>query len=184
MLIVPLLTVALAQSPPLGRALTQGERAFLTPVFRDAVDYDSIRIVHGRAFPFQGGNTYVTIRDVVYAPGPLYRDDFSQASPQRQAFLVHEVAHVWQNANGIGVLIGALRALLVNGGRYGRAYRYDLVDGRDLLDYGIEQQASILEHYFLSGGQDERYSGVLRRFLEDPRYPRRLIPTPRRRARR
>jgi hypothetical protein len=173
-LIVPLLAVALAHSPPQGRPLTAGERAFLTPLFRDAVDYDAIRIVRGRAFPLQGRRTLVTIRQAVFAPDEVYVDDYANSSPSRRAVLVHEVAHVWQYVNGIGVVRGAMRALVASGGRYGRAYRYRLVPGRDLTDYGIEQQAAILEHYFLAHGfAAAAYADVLRRFLDDPRYPRR-----------
>ncbi len=182
MLIVPVLAVALAQSSPPGRGLTPGERAFLAPLFRDAVDYEAIRIVRGRAFPMQGSRTLVTIRDIVYAPGPVYCDDFAQGGPERQAILVHEVAHVWQHSNGINVVRGAVRAFFASGGRYTRAYRYHLVPGRDLVEYGIEQQASILEHFFLTRGHAAvRYGEVLRRFLEDPRYPRRRLPARRRR---
>ncbi len=181
-LIVPVLAMALAQSAPPGRGLTPGERAFLTPLFRDALDYDAIRIVRGRAFPLQGNRTLITIRDIVYAPAPVYCDDFAQVELGRQAILVHEVAHVWQHRSGINVVAGAVRALLASGGRYARAYRYQLVEGRDLVQYGIEQQASILEHYFLTRGHAAlRYGEVLRRFLADPGYARRHLSARRRR---
>jgi hypothetical protein len=174
-MIVPLLAVALAHSPAAqGRQLTAGERAFLAPLFRDAVDYDAIRIVRGRAFPLQGRRTLVTIREAVFVPDEVYVDDYANSSAARQAVLVHEVAHVWQYVNGIGVIRGAMSALVASGGRYGRAYRYQLLPGRDLTDYGIEQQASILQHYFLARGfAAAAYAQVLRRFLADPRYPRR-----------
>jgi hypothetical protein len=180
-LLASLLAVGLATSP-LGRGLTAGERALLAPLFRDAVNYDAIRIVPARAFRFQGPRTLVTIGDVVYAPPEVYSQDFAQDGAHRQAVLVHEVTHVWQHENGISVIAGALRAFFATGGRYSRAYRYQLAPGRDLLEYGIEQQASIVEHYFL-GGQPglERALG---RFLADPTYPRRWMPKPvRRRAR-
>jgi hypothetical protein len=173
--------VSLAQTSPPGRGLTAGERALLAPLFRDAVDYDAVRVVQGRAFPLQGPRTLITIRNVVYAPREVYCDDFALAGLDRQAVLVHELAHVWQHQNGIGVFAGALRALVASGGRYSRAYRYDLVPGRDLIEYGVEQQAMIIEHYFLcSGPEAAGYEDVLHRFLRDPRYPRRWRP-PRRR---
>ncbi len=172
-LIVPVLALALAQSSPPGRGLTPGERAFLAPLFGEAVDYDAIRIVRGRAFPMQGSRTLITIRQTVFAPAPVYCDDFAQVELERQAILVHEVAHVWQHTNGINVMAGAVRAFFASGGRYTRAYHYQLAPGRDLVEYGIEQQASILEHYFLTRGHAAlRYGEVLQRFLADPRYPR------------
>lgn len=172
-MLLPLMAALVAQSPALGRPLTPGERALLSPLFRSSIDYDAIRIVRGRAFPVQGRHTYVTLQEVVYAPVEVYCDDFAAAELDRQAVLVHEVAHVWQHVNGMNVIAGALRAFLVSRGRYQRAYRYELAPGRDLMDYGIEQQATILEHYFLArGSAASRFQGVLGRFLADPRYPR------------
>lgn len=89
---------------------------------------------------------------------------------------------MWQHTNGINVVTGAVRAFFASGGRYTRACRHDLVPGRDLVDYGIEQQASILEHFFLTRGHAAARCGeVLRRFLEDPRHPRRRLAARRRR---
>lgn len=176
-MLLPLLASALAASPASGRVLTAGERSLLAPIYRDSVEYGAVRVVRGRAFPLQGRTTVVTIGRVIYAPAPIYLDDFSRGSELYRAILVHEIAHVWQHDAGIDVVAGAMRALVTTGGRYGRAYDYRLDPRRDLLDYGIEQQASILEHYFLAreGIRDrERFGAVLRRFLVDPRYPRAL----------
>jgi hypothetical protein len=159
-----------ASPPPAGRGLTGGERALLAPIFRQAVDYDRVRIIQGKAFPLQGATTYVTIGDAVFAPGTLYRADFSRSDGGRQAILVHEVAHVWQHQNGIPVVAGAVRAFFAHRGRYHRAYAYTLASGGDLLDFGIEQQASILADFFLARDR-ARFHRVLRRFLSDPRYP-------------
>jgi hypothetical protein len=185
--ILPLLAALVAPSASHGRPLTEGERAFLAPLFRDAVDYDAVRIVRGPAFPLQGRRTIVTLGRAIYAPSSVYVADYARAAPERRAILVHEVAHVWQFESGIAVIAGAIRAFFAAGGRYSRAYRYQLAPGRDLIEYGIEQQASILEHYFLARGTDQvRYAGVLRRFLDDPRYPRHrtaaATPRPGRRA--
>jgi len=170
--VLPLLAALLAQSPAHGRSLTDGERAFLAPLFRDAVDYDAVRVVRGRAFALQGARTLVTLGNAIYAPDAVYCDDFASTALDRRAVLVHEVAHVWQSTVGINVIAGAVRAFFATGGRYTRAYQYRLLPGRDLVDYGIEQQASILEHYFLARPRDQfRFASVLRRFLADPSYP-------------
>ena len=183
--ILPLVAALAAQSPAHGRPLTGGERAFLAPIFQSAVDYDAIRVVRGRAFPLQSRYTIVTIGRAIYVPDPAYLADYASAAPARRAILVHEVAHVWQYENGIPIVAGAVRAFLGSGGRYARVYRYRLVPGRDLLAYGIEQQASIIEHYFLaSRRQSAVFAGVLARFLADPRYPRHRDRHPRRPARR
>lgn len=172
MQVLPLLAALLAHSPAHGRPLSDGERAFLAPLFRDAVDYDAVRVVRGRAFPLQGARTLVTLGAAIYAPDAVYCDDFAATARERRAVLVHEVTHVWQTAVGIDVIAGAVRAFFATGGRYTRAYLYRLLPGRDLIDYGIEQQASILEHYYLARPRDQpRFAAVLRRFLADPRYP-------------
>ena len=171
--ILPLVAALAAQSPAHGRTLTDGERAFLAPIFRNAVDYDDIRIVHGRAFPLQSRYTIVTIGRAIYVPDPAYLADYASAPASRRAILVHEVAHVWQYESGIPIVAGAVRAFLGSGGRYASVYRYRLVPGRDLLAYGIEQQASIIEHYFrASRRQSAVFAGVLAHFLADPRYAR------------
>ena len=86
---------------------------------------------------------------------------------------MHEVTHIWQRASGIHVAARAIAAFIRHGGRYDQSYQYRLAPGRDLLDYGIEQQASILADYFLARGAAAlRYQAVLRRFLADPKYAR------------
>ena len=176
-MLLPLLASALAASPANGRVLTVGERSLLAPIYRDSIEYGSVRVVRGRAFPLQGKTTIVTIGHAIYAPAPVYLADFSRGTEIDRAILVHEIAHVWQHDAGIDVVAGAMRALVATGGRYGRAYDYRLDPRRDLLDYGIEQQASILEHYYLAREvtrDRDRFDAVLRRFLADPRYPRAL----------
>lgn len=179
-MLLPLVAALAAHWPGPGRPLTPGERALLAPLYRNSIDYDAVRIARGRAFPLQGRSTVVTLRRVVYAPRAVYSDDFYRGGPDQQALLVHEMAHVWQYESGMRVIAGALRAFAASGGLYQRAYRYRLAPGRDLLDYGIEQQASILEHYSQARGREAaRYHDVLRRFLRDPRYARERRREPR-----
>jgi hypothetical protein len=170
----PLLAAGLGVPQPLpARALTTGERHLLASIFRDAIDYDAIRIVRGHAFALQDDATYVTLGDRIYVPAPLYHADYARMTATAQAVLVHEVTHVWQRASGMHVAAQAIAAFIRHGGRYDRTYPYRLSPGRDLLDYGIEQQASILADYFLARGADvRRYREVLRRFLADPKYAR------------
>jgi hypothetical protein len=173
--------------PEPNRPLTAGERALLRPLFRDGVDYDGVRVI-AAAFPFQPGDTYMTPNGHIYAPGWLYREDFSR-DPEDRAVLVHEIAHVWQFANGMNLVAHAIADFARHRGDYGQAYAYRLAPGRDLADYGVEQQASILEDYYLVTVRGERprqlenrglsarerralFGGVLRRFFADARYAR------------
>src|SRR5688572_26725434 len=62
------------------RALTAGEIALLKPIFRDGIEYASVRVINN-SFPLQPENVYMTPRGHVYAPGRLFREDFAAASP-------------------------------------------------------------------------------------------------------
>ncbi len=176
-----------APLPEPNRPLTAGERALLRPLFRDGIDYDQVRVIDA-PFPFQPAGTYMTPRGHIYAPGPLFREDFSLSSVDRALF-VHEITHVWQFANGLDLVAHAVAAFAKYRGDYEKAYPYRLEPGRDLADYGMEQQASILEDYYLvTAGRDRPYrmenrglsprerdtlfAGVLRKFLADARYAR------------
>lgn len=178
--------------PEPNRPLTAGERALLRPIFRDGIDYEQVRVIDA-AFPFQPRGTYMTPRGHIYAPGSLFRDDFSlqSLSSGERAVFVHEMTHVWQYANGIDLVASAMVELTKHRGAYEKAYPYRLEAGRDLVDYGMEQQASILEDYYLvtvdhegpyrmenrglsARERDRLYAGVLRKFWDDARYVRAL----------
>jgi hypothetical protein len=185
-----------APAPPPGetitdphRGLTANERALLRPLFRDSLDYDKIQVIDGK-FPFQPKNVYMTPRGNIYAPGELFAADFAAPgmNPWRQAVFVHEITHVWQFENGMDLIAAGVAAFAKAGGAYERLYPYTLARGRDLTDYGMEQQASIVEDYFLitkfheqpqrmenaEGGpaRDALYAAVLDKFLHDARYAR------------
>lgn len=172
------------------RTLTGAERALLVPLFADSVPYDEVRIIHGTA-PFQPPGSYVTIGTDIYAPDDLWRDDFTTAPPWsiERAILVHEISHVWQHGNGMDLVVGSVLEMVKSRGRYEQAYPYRLERDRDLLQYGMEQQASIIEDYYRITTQHQRpsqlenaglslqarlrlYRAVLGKFLRDPFYAR------------
>lgn len=71
-----------------------------------------------------------------------YVDDFSKASPALQGHFIHEMTHVWQvQQRG--------RWHLVLRRPFSRRYDYVLKPGKQLEDYGIEQQAEIVRHAFM-----------------------------------
>lgn len=175
------------------RGLTDGEKAMLWPIFRDGIDYDAIQILHA-AHPFQPSDAYMAPRGHIYAPGHLFREDWSapDVSAVARAELVHEVTHIWQFANGMDILVEGVEQLLASRGKYDGTYRYVLRPDRDLTDYNIEQQAAILEDYYRIryeglhpvelGNQnlsieerDRLYDLVLGEFFHDARYARTAI---------
>src|SRR5688500_14766535 len=126
------------------RPLTAGERALAASVFGDAIDYDAVRIVRGRWFPFQP-------RRVAMAPsgnihfhpkGELWSDDFAAEPPHRQGLFIHEMTHVWQSQTKGRFYLPLMRHPFSR-------YRYTLQAGRRFERYGLEQQAEIVRHLFL-----------------------------------
>jgi hypothetical protein len=175
------------------RGLTDGEKVMLWPIFRDGVDYNAVQIIHA-AHPFQPSDAYMAPRGHIYAPGGLFREDWSapEVSAVSRAELVHEMTHVWQFANGMDILVEGVEQLIRMRGSYDKAYRYQLELGRDLTEYNIEQQAAILEDYYriryeglhpvelgnqnLAIATRERmYDSVLSEFFHDARYARAAI---------
>lgn len=73
----------------------------------------------------------------------IYKDDFSASSVliEDKHLFMHELGHVWQHQNGQWV---RMRGLL----SWAADYYYELNKSR-LIDYSLEQQASILADYWL-----------------------------------
>jgi len=93
---------------------------------------------------------------------PHYRDDFSEADLSSQGLLIHEMTHVWQTQTRGWWYLPLVR-------NFSRRYTYELVPGWRLEDYGIEQQAEIVRHAFLTrngakvagGGDPAQYEALL-----------------------
>jgi hypothetical protein len=94
---------------------------------------------------------------VITLPGQVRRD-FAQSSPADQAWLIHELVHVWQLQTAPLRAISSWARVLVRGG-YGATlsgYGYDLPIRWDALN--LEQQASVVEDIArLSAGLEPRH---------------------------
>jgi RHS repeat-associated protein len=128
------------------RPLTDGEIKFLQAIYNDKVDFSKIDIKSGAAgsarawLPIATGHA-VTLENNIHFPTSAYKEDFSKEGVGGQAWLVHEVGHVWQhqtNPNYSWVKAAG-----------DREYNYDLTPGKDLTSYGWEQQPSIIADSFL-----------------------------------
>ena len=124
-----------------GRPLTPGECALAAGMFGAALDADPVRIHRAKWFPFQPRNVAMAPDGHIWfhPRGGLWRADFTQAPERLQAFLIHELTHVWQHQQGV--------KLLLRRHPFCR-YDYRLESGKPLRRYGIEQQAMIVEHAF------------------------------------
>lgn len=172
------------------RPLTAGEIALLRPIFRDGIDYAKVHVINN-SFPLQPENVYMTPRGHVYAPGDLWQSDFSIMRGGHRAVFVHEMTHVWQYANGMDLIGQGVVEFTKYRGQYEKAYPYELAADRDLVDYGMEQQASIIEDFFVINVEhgwphrmtnrnvtdrqrDALYTTVLNKFLGNAHYAREL----------
>lgn len=178
------------------RGLTRGEKTLTRDMFGDSIDLDRVKIHDEKYVFFQPDNSGMTPNGEIHVHG-AYSSDYASERPVRQAFFIHEMVHVWQHQTGVlslGVIGSAIVEIIGQAGDYNAAYPYVLDGTKDLADYGLEQQASIVEDYFRLTrlGLDPRrarpatsrvcnplapaatsralYERVLRRFISDPTY--------------
>lgn len=126
------------------RKLTGAEIALARTVFGENINLDNVKLKtawwvlkHYAVSP--NGNIYFHRDDWI--------TDFTRESLSKQGWLIHELTHVWQLQQGLKVIRGALM---------NRRYQYELVTGKPFFDYGIEQQAKMVQDYFIrqQRGQD------------------------------
>jgi hypothetical protein len=124
------------------RPLTPGERAIGAFAFGPSLPLGPIRLVKARLAP--GRFAVATPFDrVVFCARAALPDDFARTAPPVQAWLVHELTHLWQARVGVNLALAKLGAL-------GRgAYAWRLSPGRRFLDHNIEQQAEMTACHFL-----------------------------------
>jgi len=177
------------------RPLTPGEIALARTMFGDSLDYAAVRLHDRRILPpgLQDRHQAVAVNNDISFAGTSYSDDFG-AEPDgvKQSVFIHEMCHVWQHQNRVlSTAREGVREMLRHGFNYGAAYPYDLRNGRDLTDYGFEQQAAMVQDYFLltrhgdtgsfknrrltrgdAATLKRKYESVLKNFLKDPAYAR------------
>ena len=160
-----------------GRPLTPTEKTFAEEIHGDSIDTSRIRFVEGAligkvTYPRQKRPRIAcrerilpepTSPTVTVAPAALvihnrvffskdwYAPDYLPGHPDVMSLVhamlfAHEITHVWQWQNRDRTGYSPLRAAREHGG--GRdPYLFDIETDTDFLDYGYEQQASIVEEY-------------------------------------
>jgi hypothetical protein len=121
-----------------GRPLTPSEIKFARKIFDNDLDYSRPRVFNSEWAIFQPDNRAMAPNGNIYLPGDRYRDDFSKYTGDL-VLLLHELTHVWQFQHGMWV---KLRRVLYSSYRYG-----PITGSENFYDYGIEQQAAIVEDY-------------------------------------
>jgi RHS repeat-associated protein len=137
---------------PLGlRSPTAGEIAMLTPVFNKTVDFSKVDIESGggmdpRAWAPVANGDAVTLGNTIHFPSSGYQPDFSLASLSDQAWLVHEVTHVYQYQNDSNYSW----AKAAKEGLRSDTYKYSLSEHGCFQSYRYEQQAAIVADYYVA----------------------------------
>lgn len=119
------------------RPLTQGEKIIARSVFGDSLFLDDIRLA--TAWWVLKGYA-VSPNGWVYFHADDFCADFSDKPLHIRAWLVHELTHVWQIQQGVAVLWRAM---------FNRKYHYDFSKDKVFFDYGVEQQAKMIEDFYV-----------------------------------
>lgn len=136
------------------RALTPGEIQMAQRMFKTSIDYNKVVIHNGKYFDLtkritQPDNTFMTPNGEIYAPPNVYSNDYSGESEEFKAVIIHEMSHVWQWQRNIkNVRTSAIGEVIWHLGDYDAAYYYKLQEYTDLKEFGLEQQATIIEDYY------------------------------------
>jgi hypothetical protein len=145
------------------RLMNDVEKATAKTVFGNTIPYDNIHLSSGLG----AGNRPFTI------PDPLRIGDYMiYIGPQvKWNTLIHELSHVWQGYNSNlawGYTLDSLFSQMV----CKDAYAYKL--GDDWRLYNVEQQASIVEHWYVRGRSttDEAYRYIRDNVLHPERTER------------
>lgn len=174
------------------RALTAGEIALAKEIFGESIDYSTVTVTPEKFIGFHPDDTAMAPDGNLYMPG-CYKDDYAAESTWWQATFIHEMTHVWQYQNKIlSPVAEAVKLNIKFKFDYAAAYGYTLDAKKDLVEYNMEQQASIVQDYFslkkdgyysfffgrcentgTDAEKEKLYEKVLENFLKDPAYAKR-----------
>ncbi len=118
------------------RALSDTEKTAIPTSIAAGIDLDKVEIHNRKWMPLTPTNTSVVRGYKIFYPN----EPGHCTGIHHLAHLVHEVVHIWQY-NYLGVGLYSPRWL-------DRRYHYDLNEGDHFQDFGLEQQASIVEDLF------------------------------------
>ncbi len=174
------------------RPLTKGEIALARTIFADSIDYATVTVSDQKfmGIPFLPEGTAMAPNGSLFMPG-CYKTDYSTEDTLWQGTFLHEMTHVWQYQNKVlNPIATAAKLAVKHKFDYAAAYNYVLDDKKDLLDYNMEQQATIVQDYFVLKDRGTSvwdrcynpcddveklrlYEKVLEKFLADPAYAKR-----------
>jgi len=129
------------------RALSRSEKNLARSVFQNTINYDRVKITDTLG---SGGRPWTTNTPPMYMINVGSDYPNLTANKERKRLLIHELTHVWQGQHLVPFMLnsGAHQSLsaINNGGDVASAYAYTV--GKPWGQYNVEQQASIVAHWY------------------------------------
>lgn len=145
------------------RRLTPGEIELATSIFGTKINYKKVRISNNTRLPLQPKDGGLCLGNTININGSGYASDYSKAPLNLQSFFIHEMTHIWQYQTDAPSLAKKfMDEVQKNPFSYMKnAYPYTLEPGKPFKEYGIEQQACIIQDYFVlkNNPQIQKYTG-------------------------
>src|SRR6185312_5177574 len=131
------------------RPLTSGEIALARKTFGNSIDYTTVKIHNHPFMPLQPQESGMTPNGEIYIRG-CYSKDYAAEDISLRGFFLHEMTHVWQYQNKIlHPVLAAAELNLKHKFNYAASYDFLLDSKKDFINYGMEQQAAIIQQYYL-----------------------------------
>lgn len=140
------------------RPLTAGEIAMARLVFKDSINYSTVRIYNEEYLPFglQPNKTAMTPNGSMYFNPDYFVQDYSSVDDRgKKMWFIHEMTHIWQYQLGYSVTWQGFWTGITGGYIFDRAYKINPTDTKDsqdknktFCDFNLEQQAKIIEQYY------------------------------------
>ncbi len=132
---------------PKVRTLTPDEIALAKSVFQNTLNYSMVRVTNTLGL---GARPWTTNSPPLYMLNVGGDYPNLAADEDRKRLLIHELTHVWQAQHLVPITMNSAvhqtLSAINNGGDVSAAYSYTV--GKSWGQYNIEQQASIIAHWF------------------------------------
>lgn len=129
------------------RSLSTSEKNLARSVFQSTINYDLVKVTNTLG---SGGRPWTTNTPPIYMINVGSDYPSLTANDDRKRLLIHELAHVWQGQHLVPFMLNSAAhqslSAINNGGDVASAYNYTV--GKSWGQYNVEQQASIVEHWF------------------------------------
>jgi len=130
------------------RTLLPDEIALAKSVFQNTLNYSTVRVTNTLGL---GAKPWTTNSPPLYLLNVGGDYPNLAADDDRRRLLIHELTHVWQAQHLVPITLNSSAhqtlSAIQNGGDVSAAYAYTV--GKSWGQYNIEQQASIVAHWFM-----------------------------------